>query len=142
MASVAVESKACLTLARCLAQYSDCTSRQYGAVIVKRGKIIGFGYNDIPFESLECTRECYRKKLGFKHNEGDYKCCPSIHAEVNAIHMVKNKRLLKGSTIYLVGLEKGLLVDNATPCMNCLKELKKYKVKYLHTFEGIKKIFW
>ncbi len=70
------------------AQGKTCPNPLVGAVIVKDGKIIGEGYH---------------KKAGLPH------------AEIEAINSVKDKRLLKGATIY-VNLEPCNHYGRTPPC--------------------------
>lgn len=77
----------CIELAKCAIQTAR-PNPMVGAVIVHRGKIIG---------------------------EGFHRQCGEPHAEVNAIHSVKNKDLLKESTIY-VSLEPCSHYGKTPPC--------------------------
>lgn len=79
--------KRCLQLAR-MAKRTARPNPMVGAVVVCEGKIIGEGY--------------HRK-------------CGEPHAEVNAIHSVKEKHLLKKSTIY-VSLEPCSHYGKTPPC--------------------------
>ena len=124
-----------LELAERLARVSLCSSRQYGAVLVdKTGGIIGYGYNYVPLGKVDCTYngQCIRRQQGFKHNEGDYSCCPSIHAEINAINMAKilSPKRINGSKLYLVGIEKNKVLPIVTPCDNCKKALEANNIIY------------
>ena len=83
----------CLELARC-GRGNTSPNPMVGAVIVHNGKIIGEGYH----------RKC---------GEG--------HAEVNAIASVRDKRLLKDSTIY-VSLEPCSHYGRTPPCAKALCE--------------------
>lgn len=132
---VAESKQIYLELAERLAKLSLCSSRQYGAVLVdKNGAIIGFGYNYIGEGKLDCTYPgcCIRQRLGYKHNEGDYDCCPSIHAEIEAINMAKIlvPKRINGSRLYLVGIEKNKMLPVVTPCENCKKALDDNNIIY------------
>lgn len=113
------------------AKKSKCSSRKYGAIIVKKNKIISVGYNTIAANKLDCTKpgRCMRRQLGFNHNEGDYSCCPSVHAEINAINDCQDMELLKGATLYLMGIEDGNIIQHARPCENCQKAIEEVGIK-------------
>lgn len=84
----------CLELARC-GRGNTSPNPMVGAVIVHNGKIIGEGYH----------RKC---------GEG--------HAEVNAIASVRDKRLLKDSTIY-VSLEPCSHYGKTPPCAKLIIDM-------------------
>lgn len=77
----------CLQLAA-LAQGHTSPNPMVGAVIVCDGRIIGEGY---------------------------HRCCGEVHAEVNAIHSVRDKSLLTKSTLY-VSLEPCSHYGKTPPC--------------------------
>lgn len=77
----------CLALAKA-GQCNVAPNPMVGAVIVHRDRIIG---------------------------EGFHQRCGEVHAEVNAIHAVKDKRLLKDSTLY-VNLEPCSHYGKTPPC--------------------------
>ncbi|WP_027376474.1 bifunctional diaminohydroxyphosphoribosylaminopyrimidine deaminase/5-amino-6-(5-phosphoribosylamino)uracil reductase RibD [Kaistella palustris] len=101
---------------RCIELAEKALGRTYpnplvGSVIVHRGRIIGEGYH---------------------HKAGE------SHAEVNAIASVKNKELLKESTIY-VSLEPCSHFGKTPPCANLLVEMgfKKVIIGTLDTNEKV-----
>ncbi len=93
-----------LDIAETVTERSTCLKRHYGAVIVSNtGGIISTGYNGSPKGLPNCVDcgKCYRE--GCPRGTG-YENCVSVHAEQNAI-MCCDKDKLKGSTLYLVGVE-------------------------------------
>lgn len=103
-------------LQRCLELAQKALGKTYpnpmvGSVIVHEGKIIGEGYH---------------QKAG------------EPHAEVNAVHSVKNKALLKESTIY-VSLEPCSHFGKTPPCANMIVEhgFKKVVIGTLDLHEKV-----
>ena len=81
-----------------------------GCVIVRRGKILGVGYNKHSGEI-----EKVEKKLGTK--------LFSLHAEMAAI--VDSSELVRGATMYISGYKKnGRKISSCKPCPDCLKMIK------------------
>lgn len=96
--------------AKKLAKKSTMVKR-HGCVITKNGKIISTGYNT----NFHC------KKNGHW----------SIHAEVAAI-MSCNPLYLKNATLYVLRLgyeNSPNELMSSTPCKNCEKVIRKYKIK-------------
>lgn len=81
-----------------------------GAVIVKRGHIVGQGYNSV----------CYTG------NERPY--LNGIHAEVSALNKTKASDR-KGATIYVARWRKSQSFGCAKPCEACEKVLRKLGIK-------------
>lgn len=112
-----------LGIAAAVSRRSTCMRRQYGAVIVKNDEIIATGYNGSPRGEMNCcdsTDAC--KRLGHKHNDGDYGDCESVHAEMNAMISAARKDMIN-STLYLYGEENGKII-NAEPCPICSRMIK------------------
>ena len=81
----------CIQLARC-GEYGAAPNPMVGAVIVHKGGILGEGYHCL---------------------------CGGPHAEVNAIHSVKQKELLHESTLY-VSLEPCAHYGKTPPCADLI----------------------
>lgn len=109
-----------LNIAEAVSQRSSCLRRQYGAIIVKDDEIISTGYNGAPRGCGNCVDKgfCLRQELNIPQGER-YDLCESVHAEANAIISADRKSML-GSTLFLVGRNKGSLID-AEPCKMCSK---------------------
>lgn len=110
-----------LEIAAAVAKRSTCLRRQYGAVIVKDDEIISTGYNGAPrgFPNCSDTGKCWREIHHIPHGE-QYEKCVAVHAEQNAIISAARKDMI-GSTLYLVGFNKGIRMDPSTvsPCIIC-----------------------
>ncbi len=89
---------------------------QIGASILVKSKVVSSGCNQ-RFKSSSLTRKYHNSQM--------------IHAEVAAIIKLKNKDLLKGSTIVVYRQLKNPKgkIALAKPCETCLKILKDYGVK-------------
>lgn len=111
-----------LGIAKAVSKRSTCLRRQYGAVLVKNDEIISTGYNGSPrgvancCDSMKCTRE------GHEHNDGDYRECPAVHAEMNAVISAARTNAM-GAVLYLYGEENGKPIK-AEPCPVCLRIIK------------------
>ena len=97
-----------------LVQFSTCTRRQVGPVLVNReGKIVGEGYNGVSSGEAHCVDGgCPRGLLAYSDVPAgvDYNLypCRAIHAEHNAILLAGVERA-KGGTIYVTD----------EPCTQC-----------------------
>lgn len=107
-----------LNIAKAVCKRSTCMRRHYGAVIVKNGEIISTGYNGSPRGEDNCcdTGVCGRE--GNAHNDGDYRKCPAVHAEMNALLSAARKDTI-GSTLYLYGEDADGATIDASPCPIC-----------------------
>ncbi|MCP9209637.1 deoxycytidylate deaminase [Streptomyces sp. NEAU-Y11] len=121
-------------IAEAVSKRGDCTRRQVGAVLLDENhRVIGCGYNGGPSGGASCLEgACPR---GLHHLSGDscacggvWPCmqaappgssydtspggqCIAIHAEVNALLDVSDRRRLEGSTLYIT----------TDPCLGCQK---------------------
>lgn len=112
-----------LDIAETVASRATCLRRKYGAIIVKDDQIIATGYNGAPRGIPNCCDlgQCTREKNNIPHGER-YEQCRAIHAEMNAIISASRTDML-GQTLYLVGLENGNYVEDATPCLMCTRAI-------------------
>jgi dCMP deaminase len=113
-----------LNLAEQEALRSTCHRRNYGAVIVKNGRVIATVSGGAPRGTVACTelRYCPRDRLGARRGE-NYELCRAVHAEERAINSAGKRS--RGGTLYLVGLEvqsKERLAE-AGPCPICLRSI-------------------
>ena len=106
-----------LGIAAAVCKRSTCLRRKYGAVLVKNGEIIGTGYNGSARGEVNCCDrgECFRRDHA--HNDGDYRECPAVHAEMNCLLSVARKDSIN-SVLYLYGEENGSPIE-AEPCPIC-----------------------
>lgn len=111
-----------LNIAKETSTLSHCVRSKVGAVLVKDGNIISFGYNGTPSGMDNC---CEDNNVTLPH---------VIHGEVNAIlKAAKTGNSVNGSTLYLT----------LSPCLDCSKLILQSGVKrvvYLEEYrnkEGI-----
>lgn len=118
-----------LDIAETVASRSTCLRRQYGAIIVKDDQIIATGYNGAPRGVANCSDlgVCTRATNHIPHGER-YEQCRAIHAEMNAIISASRTDTID-QTLYLVGLENGQYVKNATPCLMCTRVIVNAGIK-------------
>ena len=132
-----------------VATLSHCVRSKVGALIVKDGNIIAFGYNGTPSGMDNCC-ECkeyasskevsiidpiiVNEKWPYKDENGHYKLVTkseTIHAEVNAIlKAARTGAAVDGSTLYLT----------LSPCLDCSKLILQAGIKrvvYLETYRHL-----
>jgi len=114
--------KVFINIAKETSTLSHCVRSKVGAVLVKDGNIISFGYNGTPSGMDNC---CEEDNVTLKH---------VIHAECNAIlKAAKTGNSVDGSTLYLT----------LSPCLDCSKLILQSGIKrvvYLNEYrnsEGI-----
>ncbi len=89
-----------INIAKETSTLSHCVRSKVGAVLVKDGNIISFGYNGTP---AGMPNDCEEDNVTFPH---------VIHAESNAIiKAAKTGSAVDGSTLYLT----------LSPCLDCSK---------------------
>lgn len=109
-----------MSLAFAVAKGSKCLRAQYGAVIVKDGRIVATGYNGKPPHSVN-DHICYRE--GLPNNASKPNCC--LHSEANAIiHSAPEER--QGATMYVSGI----------PCTDCALLIMASGVTRLVYYDG------
>ena len=111
-----------INIAAEIGSLSHCTRSKVGAVLVKDGNVISFGYNGTPSgmdngcEENNVTKE------------------EVIHAEMNAIlKAAKSGNAVDGSTLYL----------SLSPCQNCCKLIIQSGIKrvvYLQDYRDLSPI--
>lgn len=94
-----------------LRKKSNHRSQKMAAIIIKRGRIIGWGSNSLQTHPSSPSE--------FK----------SQHAEFRAINKVKNKKLLSGATIIVYREDASGALVCAKPCESCLAYLQDYNIK-------------
>ena len=142
--------KTFINIAKEIGSLSHCTRSKVGAVLVKDGNVISFGYNGTPAGMDNCCEN----KLYVKNNiaaafqpleriEADYPLVDEndnfrdryklvtkdevIHAEMNAIlKAAKSGNAVDGSTLYL----------SLSPCQNCCKLIIQSGIKRVVYLEG------
>jgi dCMP deaminase len=114
--------KVFINIAKETSTLSHCVRSKVGAVLVKDGNIISFGYNGTP---AGMSNDCEENDTTFPH---------VIHAESNAIiKAAKTGSAVDGSTLYLT----------LSPCLDCSKLILQSGIKrvvYLNEYrntEGI-----
>lgn len=85
---------------------SLCIRAQVGAVIVDtQNRIISTGYNGPPagfeHEEEQCSSWCPRG-MGVTSLDREYRDCPALHAEANAL-LAADRSSWQGGTIYVLG---------------------------------------
>ena len=115
-------------IAKAVSTRATCLRRKYGAVITKDNVIVSTGYNGAPSGMKDCLEvgKCTRKELQIPHGER-YELCHSVHAEANAIIRASVDEL-RGSTIYVSGVDDGNKECYSEPCMMCKRMMLNSKI--------------
>ena len=110
--------KVFINIAKETSTLSHCVRSKVGAVLVKDGNIISFGYNGTP---SGMDNSCEEDNVTFPH---------VIHAECNAIlKAAKTGNSVDGSTLYLT----------LSPCLDCSKLILQSAIKrvvYLNEYRN------
>ena len=105
-----------------VALQSTCHRSRCGSVIIKKGELIGSGFNSPPLQKEE-QRKCSNSKDLYHLKVTDKTCC--VHAEQRAIiDALKNNSVkLAGSQLYFIRLdEQGTITKAGQPyCTICSK---------------------
>ncbi len=111
--------KVFINIAKETSTLSHCQRAKVGAVIVKDGNIVSFGYNGTPAGMDNCCED------------GDATISEVIHAEMNAVlKAAKNGYSVDGATLYLT----------LSPCKECAKLILQSgirRVLYLEEYRDI-----
>ena len=111
-----------INIAKEIGSLSHCTRSKVGAVLVKDGNVISFGYNGTP---AGMDNGC---------EENNVTKDEVIHAEMNSIlKAAKSGNSVEGSTLYLT----------LSPCKECSKLILQSGVKkvvYLNTYRNLEGI--
>lgn len=115
-------------IAKAVSARATCLRRKYGTVITKDNIIVSTGYNGAPSGMKDCldVGKCTRKELRIPHGER-YELCHSIHAEANAMIRASADEL-RGSTIYISGIDEGRSECYSEPCMMCKRMILNSKI--------------
>jgi len=107
--------KTFINIAKEVGSLSHCTRSKVGAVLVKDGNVISFGYNGTP---AGMDNGCEENNVTKEE---------VIHAEMNAIlKAAKSGNAVDGSTLYL----------SLSPCQNCCKLIIQSGIKRVVYLEG------
>lgn len=111
-----------INIAKEIGSLSHCTRSKVGAVLVKDGNVISFGYNGTP---AGMDNGCEENNVTKEE---------VIHAEMNAIlKAAKSGNAVDGSTLYL----------SLSPCKNCCKLIVQSGIKrvvYLEEYRDLSPI--
>ncbi|MEW6418216.1 MAG: dCMP deaminase family protein [Nitrospirota bacterium] len=123
-------------IARAVSTRATCLRRKYGAVITKDNIIVSTGYNGAPAGMKDCLEvgKCTRKELQIPHGER-YELCHSVHAEANAIIRASVDEL-RGSTMYISGVDEKGSECNSEPCMMCKRMILNSKIEKVVFSDG------
>lgn len=97
-----------MQIAHVVARRGTCDRARVGAVLTQDNNIVAIGYNGAPSGEPHCD------EVGHKIDKGH--CIRTIHAEVNCLS--KEFPVKEGSWILYV---------THFPCLNCVKEIVKFK---------------
>lgn len=89
---------------------------RHAAAIVHKGDIISIGHN---------KRKTHPLMLKFQHKEHNL----FLHAEIDAISKIRDKKLLTDCSLYVMRLSKGNNISNSEPCQTCWNAIRFFGIK-------------
>ena len=104
-------------LAREVSKHSDYDRIHIGAVIIKKKRVLGIGFNQHKTHPKQ-------KKLNYFNAARRKKECGFLHAEVNALNHVDNIESCKGATIFVYRETLNGDIGMSRPCPACMKAIK------------------
>ncbi|MEW6215519.1 MAG: deaminase [Nitrospirota bacterium] len=115
-------------IAKAVSTRATCLRRRFGAVVTKDNIIVSTGYNGAPSGIKDCLEvgKCTRRELQIPHGER-YELCHSVHAEANAIIRASVDEL-RGSTIYISGVDDKSSECYSEPCMMCKRMILNSRI--------------
>lgn len=100
-----------LNIAKAVSENSPCLKMKVGAIIVRDDAIVSTGYNGSARGEPHCE-ECLRKD---KLSGSEYKVCPAVHAEENAIiNAARYGASVLGGYMYIYADK-----EKVSPCYRC-----------------------
>jgi len=110
-----------LLLAELVSSWSKDPSTKVGAVVAKRNKVLGLGYNGFPIGVIDNEDRYLDREEKYKY---------IVHAEVNAIIMAGEKA--NGSTLYV-------FPSFVSPpvCNECCKLVIQFGIKEIVSFKSV-----
>ena len=82
-----------LKIAQLTSERSNCCKRKVGAVVVKKNRILGLGYNGTPVGTLNCFEGGCTRCTNTKTAGHNLDFCMCLHAEDNALLFISQEEL-------------------------------------------------
>ena len=105
-------------VAKAMAKLSTHAKCRVGAVVIKGGEVLSIACNTLKSHPMQ------RKYNVHRGITGDHKHQHHLHAEINTLLKVKDKRKLKGAALYIVRVKRKGENAIARPCPACLNYIK------------------
>jgi deoxycytidylate deaminase len=104
--------------------YNENLKSHHAAVIVKGGKVLSIGVNKFKTHTMVIAPI-------FRQSESScgIEYVQSMHAEMDAINKVSDKRTLRNAKIFVARLDKWGEPAMSCPCYLCQYYIKKYGIK-------------
>ena len=109
-------------VATALAKVSTHHKAKLGAAIVSDREVISTATNVAKSHPIQRKYNYFRNMEGDNHQH-------FLHAEINAIIRVQDKRRLKGASIYVGRVCKDRVFAMARPCPACMKAIVDFGIK-------------
>ncbi len=116
-------------IALAVSRRSTCIRRAYGSVIERNRVIISTGYNGSARGEPNCidVGKCKREELNIPKGER-YELCAAVHSEQNAVINCDPDKM-KGSTIYIAGLNSDGSFASGEPCLLCRRMISNAMIR-------------
>jgi len=99
-------------------EYDQDIQHRHAAVVVKAGRVLSIGRN---------RNKTHPQSVGVEEDGEAF--TKTVHAEMDAILKVKNKKHLKGATIYVARKGRNQKPGMSSPCEMCQEMISKYGLK-------------
>lgn len=110
-----------MEVAKTISQLGTCDRKQVGAVIVRNGRCITWGYNGAPPGMPHCSENNHG--WGTMRGNDSQGCRNAIHAEANALAFAARQGIsVEGATLYVT----------ISPCETCARLLIAAGIQSFH----------
>jgi len=103
-----------LEMAETLSQLGTCDRAQVGAIIIKDGRCISWGYNGAPPGLPHCDENGHGWGSKLADNIEVYGCRNTIHAEANALAFAARQG---------ISTDGAQMFTTVSPCLTCAKSI-------------------
>src|SRR5262245_45143527 len=120
----------CLTfmdIAQTLSTLGTCDRKQVGAVIVRDGRCISWGYNGAPPGAPHCNENNHGWYDAPHHDDKNLGCRNATHAEANALAFAAREG---------ISTDRATLFVTVSPCDNCSRLLIAAGIKLVYYKEA------
>jgi len=121
-----------INIAKEIAKFSKCQSKQVGCIIVKDGRIISSGCNGTPSGAINCCDVFDKNKLdpNDQNYDSDYRAQHHAFSESLECHAEENAILMAAK--FGNSIDGAVFYTSLKPCERCLKMIANLNVKRIY----------